>query len=126
MTEMGIRTDRFLKYSGMQVKHRKSQLVGLNKSSNRDIMFILKKHRGFGVMDPTSIYIVKKISFLLSVLNFNLTCRFYKYLLNFAAEEIATHVKDRCARRRFVIVCSAAKGRPLMHVIQIKKCFTSE
>ena len=42
---------------------------GLNKSSNRDIMFIPKKLGGLGIMDPTSIYIAKKISFLLSVLN---------------------------------------------------------
>lgn len=42
---------------------------GLNKSSNRDIMFIPKKYGGLGIRDPTPLYIAKKISFLLSVLN---------------------------------------------------------
>jgi len=42
---------------------------GLNKSSNRDIMFIPRKRGGLGIMNPTSVYIAKKISFLLSVLN---------------------------------------------------------
>ena len=42
---------------------------GLNNSSNRDIMLILRKMGGLGIMDPIAIYAAKKISSLLSVLN---------------------------------------------------------
>ena len=42
---------------------------GLNNSSNRDIMFIPRKFGGLGVINPTTTYIAKKISFLLSTLN---------------------------------------------------------
>ena len=42
---------------------------GLNNSSNREIMFIPRKCGGLGVINPTTTYIAKKISFLLSTLN---------------------------------------------------------
>ena len=42
---------------------------GLNKSSNRDFMFISKNNGGLGIINPATTYIAKKISFLLSVLN---------------------------------------------------------
>ena len=50
------------------VKHVRNWL-SLNKSSNRDIMFIPKRRGGLGILDPIATYIAKKISFLLSVLN---------------------------------------------------------
>ena len=42
---------------------------GLNNSINRDIMFLPRKFGGLGVINPTTTYIAKKISFLLSTLN---------------------------------------------------------
>ena len=41
----------------------------LNKSSNRDIMFIPKSKGGLGILHPTTMYIAKKMSFLLQCLN---------------------------------------------------------
>ena len=42
---------------------------GVNNSTNRDIMFIPGKFGGLGVINPTTTYIAKKTSFLLSTLN---------------------------------------------------------
>lgn len=68
LCNMSIPVTTLKKLEDNIVKHVRNWF-GLNKSSNRDIMFLSRKHGGLGIMDPTSVYIAKKISFLLSVLN---------------------------------------------------------
>ncbi|KAJ8030128.1 hypothetical protein HOLleu_26439 [Holothuria leucospilota] len=91
------KTDSFVTVTGMNIKHRKCAVLHgqrnitfpaktlanmednivkyirgwfhLNKSSNRDIIFIPSSKGDLGVLSPSSMYVSKKLSFLLQALN---------------------------------------------------------
>ena len=62
-------SEKRLQDMGSLIVNAVYQWLRLNKSSTGAFMFTPKKHRGLGILKPSTMYKAKKIAFIISVLN---------------------------------------------------------